>query len=994
MKKLNWVSLGLGCASAVAAVPALAQQQPDQPALVEEIVVTGTFIRRSTFDSSSPIDFLGQEDFQRSGAISIKDIAQNLTYNIGSENFPDTLRSGATTGTENVNIRGLGLNSTLVLVNGRRQAEAPNLTNDGVAFVDTASLIPTIAIERMEVLKDGAAALYGSDAISGVVNFITRNNFEGLEISIDHQSLTQYDDSRPHDTNLQGIVGFGNERGHVVAAASYLDRKPMPMYERGFTRGGGLSGLGSPGSFVPTPGTGEATFGARAAAWQATTFDPGSIIGADLDCENVDFRRPDGTPTNWLTNPTNPDAFLPGGEGCVYDFLPMQSILDKEKRINFWVHAEYLLIPEHNIELYGEFHSANNNIQRGNSPSYGFVNFPTVPVSNPGLRNDAFRRGLGGEELIDDAAAQALGFGSAIEAAEANPNVGPLLYIGRPFTGDPDAEYNSRGRFDIQGRMERDKTHFVGGIRGDLAFAEGWTFDLTNTWSQHKFAGYPAFDTNDSNMRAALEGFGGRDCNPAVSGPGEGNCLFFNPFGSAYLTDPEDVGPNGLYNTDELWLFMRDPIMSTTKQELWVLDAVVTGDAFDLPAGPLGLAFGAQYRDQSYRALPSGTGANFDFSFVVGQEGFDVDRDVWAVFAEALVPVTGPDSGMGALELSLALRHEDYGGGTGSTTDPKIAFLWMPTDQLSVRGSFQTSFKAPGLAQLGGSSTSLNNVLTNLLNDPDDETRTFIPGIAVGNPDLQPEEADVWNIGFSWQPAGALDGLQLNMDYWNFDFSNAIRKESNDAVVRAAAAGDPAALDKLTLNPDGTVAVIRSEFINAASVETDGIDLSVRYPINTDDAGRFELFGAATHILTYKFQEGPDLPVIDGRGKRNFQTIGAPAPKWRGNAGVDWFRGNHGANLTLRYTHKYSMAANEVDPRIAIIQGREPSTSVSRHVTVDVQYSYEFADLFGMGAPSVSVGAINLLNEKPPGIDSGPGWDTKIHDPRGRIIYGSLRLAF
>lgn len=962
--------------------------------MLDEIVVTGSYIRRSTFDSSSPVDFLGQEDFQRNAAISIKDIAQNLTYNIGSENFPDTLRSGATTGTENVNIRGLGLNSTLVLVNGRRTSESPNLTNDGVAFVDTASLVPTIAVERMEVLKDGAAALYGSDAISGVVNFITRNNFEGMEISIDHQTLTQYDDDRPSDTSIQGIVGFGNERGHVVAAASYLNRRPMPMYERGFTRGGGLSALGSPGLFIPTPGEGETDFGARAAAWQQTTFDPNSIQGADLDCETVDFRRPDGTPTNWLTNPNDPNSFLPGAEGCVFDFLPMQSILDREQRVNFWAHGEFLLIPEHNVELYAEFHSASNNIQRGNSPSYGFVNFPTVPVSNPGLRNDAFRRGLGGEELIDDAIAQQMGYANAVEAAENNPNVGPQLYIGRPFTGNPAEEYNSRGRFEIQGRVERDKNHFVGGIRGDLPFAETWTFDIANTWSQHKFGGFVAYDTNESNMQAAMQGFGGRDCDPSVSGPGEGNCFFFNPFGSAYLADEDDVGPNGLYNSDEMFDFLRDPIMSTVKQDLWVLDAVITGDAFDLPAGPLGLAFGAQYRDQSYIAIPSGTGSNFDFSFVVGQEAFEVERDVWAVFGEALVPLATPDSDIGALELSIALRHEDYGGGTGSTTDPKIAFLWMPTDELSVRGSFQTSFKAPGLAQLGGSSTSLNNVLTNLLNDPDDQSRTFIPGIAVGNPDLQPEEADVWNLGFSWQPSGALDGFELNLDYWNFEFDNAIRKESNDSIVRAAADGDQAALDKLTLNPDGTVAVIRSEFINAAQVETDGIDVSMSYPFHTDNSGQFEVFLNATRIMTYKFQEGPDQPVVNGLGKRNFQTIGAPAPKWRGNMGVDWFRGNHSANATLRYTHKYSIADSNVDPRIALIHNREPSNSVDRHITLDAQYSFQFDELFGMTGPTVTFGAINLLNEKPPKLDTGPGWDTKMHDPRGRILYGRLHMSF
>jgi outer membrane receptor for ferrienterochelin and colicin len=148
MKMRSLWFAGVGCAGLLASGIAFAQQAQDDE-VIEEIVVTGSFIQRSSFDSASPLDVLGQEDFNKTGAISVKDIAQNLTYNLGSENFPDTLRSGATTGTENINLRGLGLNSTLVLMNGRRQAEAPNLTNDGVAFVDTASMMPTIAIKRM-----------------------------------------------------------------------------------------------------------------------------------------------------------------------------------------------------------------------------------------------------------------------------------------------------------------------------------------------------------------------------------------------------------------------------------------------------------------------------------------------------------------------------------------------------------------------------------------------------------------------------------------------------------------------------------------------------------------------------------------------------------------------------------------------------------------------------------------------------------------------------
>lgn len=978
---------GAACAALIAASTSHAQA-PDQP--VEEVVVTGSYIERSSFDSPSPLDVVGQEEFAKQGAISVKDLAQNLTYNMGSENWPDQARSGATTGTENINLRGLGLNSTLVLMNGRRQAESPNLTNDGVAFVDTASMMPTIAIERMEILKDGAAALYGSDAISGVVNFITRNDFEGLEISVDHQFITEYDDDRPRDWSIQGITGFGNERGHVVVAASYLDRNQMPFYERDWARGGGISAFGSPGNFIPSQADGESTaaYGGRLAAYDpaiAQALAAGETPAPVADANCLDVPHAQG-------NTDYPMTYQLGGQ-CLVDFLPTQSILDEEERIKLWASFRALLVEEHEIELYGEFHAASNDMKRGNSPSYGFVNAPAVPVENPGLRYDAFQRGLGGEELIDDAVAQAQGFEDAVDAAEQNPAVGPVTFVGRPYAGIPQETTQDRSRVDTTGRIERDKTHFVTGLRGNLpVINDTWTFDVAGTWSEHQFSGFVAQDTNDQNMRFALQGLGGRDCNVRTGEPGnpDDNCYFYNPFGSNYIADEDDVGPNGLYNTTEMYDHMFDPITSTVEQEVWVIDAVATGDVMELPAGNLSLAVGGQYRNQSYHADPSGTGENFNFSFVVGQEAFSVNRDVYAVFGEARVPVTGPGSPIGALEVNTALRYEDYGGGTGDTTDPKISFLWMPTNDLSLRGSFQTSFKAPNLAQLGGSSTSVNNVPR----DPFDldGPRGFVPGIAVGNPDLVPEEADVYNLGVSYQPTDFLDGLAVNLDYWSFEYDNAIRKESNTAVLEAFVAGDPEAQEKLTLDASGQVAVIRSEFQNTAQVTTKGVDAELTYEFDVGNAGVFEPFFRATYLTEYEFQEEEGGETIDGRGKRNFQTIGAPAPKWRANAGLDWLRGNHSANLTVRHVTDYEMS-NPPNELLATIQGRTPSRDIDDQTTVDLQYSYQMQELFGNRGPILSIGAINVFDDNPPSVDDGPGYDSKIHDPRGRVVYGRINVS-
>jgi iron complex outermembrane receptor protein len=250
----------------------------------------------------------------------------------------------------------------------------------------------------------------------------------------------------------------------------------------------------------------------------------------------------------------------------------------------------------------------------------------------------------------------------------------------------------------------------------------------------------------------------------------------------------------------------------------------------------------------------------------------------------------------------------------------------------------------------------------------------------------------VFNVGFSYEPAdGALAGLSLQADYWSFAYDDAIRKESNVSVIEAFVAGDPAAQQKITLDGLGNIAVIRSEFINTATVDTAGIDFGARYRLDTEPAGSFDVFYNMTYLTEYEFQETAGGPTIDGRGKRNFQTIGAPAPKWRANAGLDWFLGNHSANLTVHYTDSYEQTTPQA--LIALFNGREPSPHIDDHVTVDVQYTYTFAELFGAGETTLTIGAINLLNEDPPTLDDGPGYDSKIHDPRGQILYGRVKVT-
>lgn len=205
-----------------------ATDQADEQA-VEEIVVTGSYIRRKNqLDQPSPISVLGSEDFAAIGANQVADLTFTLTINQGAQNNPDAFTQNLTTGTENINLRGLGVQSTLVLLNGKRQVSSAAQTDQGLSFVDTASLVPFIAIDRLEVLKDGAAALYGTDAVAGVANFNTRKNFKGFEVQGEFRTAN-FDAS---DTNIGAIFGSQGEKTRLTASFAYLDRTPLTSRER------------------------------------------------------------------------------------------------------------------------------------------------------------------------------------------------------------------------------------------------------------------------------------------------------------------------------------------------------------------------------------------------------------------------------------------------------------------------------------------------------------------------------------------------------------------------------------------------------------------------------------------------------------------------------------------------------------------------------------------------------------------------------------------
>lgn len=869
------------------AVPqyAFAQEEPKDSEEIELIMVTGSFVRRSeNFESPSPLSVVDSVDISAIGAKNIGDITQTLTINTGSENTPDAFTQNATAGTSNINLRGLGVASTLVLLNNKRQVVNAQQTNDGLNFVDTSSLVPMIAIDRMEIIKDGASALYGSDAVAGVVNFITKRNYEGAKVTVDYQDGAHGDNK---EYVIQGLWGASNDNGNVMAALSYTNRSPLFISDRRLSRPqDDTSALGNPGSFF---------------------FTQGPLAGTPIiDPSCAAFG---GFPQ--LLAPTGTVPGLDIGL-CGFDFGPGYSYVPEETRVSAYVKANYDITDS--LTWSSEISYARNRAERGGAPSFPILTGPLVPATHP---NNPF-----GQAVVF--------FGRA---------------EGNGFEADP-------------ANTESDTFRFNTSLQGELN-AGFWEVSYTNATNDFLFS---VEDVIRTEFSLALNGLGGQGCDPITGTPGQGNCEYFNPFSTSYTTAPNSQNVIDSFSGKQV---------IDSRSTLEVYEGFASFDAFDLDGGTAGVAVGMQYREeglsQDYDAL-----SNQDsFTFVIGNPDFDDSLDVWAGFAEIALPVTSD------LDIQIALRYEDYGGTIGDTLDPKLAFNYRATEDLSLRGSISTSFRAPSVFMRNGGATSLQQ-----LRDPLIGANAFAAVRTDGNEELTPEESEAYNIGFSFEP---IDDLSIELDYWNFDFEDLIIQESAQAILelnpsdpeRIIRAGDP-----LT----GPLVQVNNTYVNASSLSTSGLDIVTSYKIETD-VGTFVPNLSATYITSYDLDD-PQAGNIDGAGRRNFTNIGVSSPELRANFGLGWQHESYGANLFVRYVSSYDDDQN-------VAESGNGFREIDSHVTYDAQFTVNLGNLLDTETSYVlTLGGINLTDENPPQVFTNSGFDSKVHDPRGRQLYARVAVEF
>ena len=831
---------------------------------IEETRVLGSRIKReSQTATATPLVSFDQSHLDDNAIKDIRDLTELLPINSGAQNNSDNLTQNYTAGTSNINLRGLGVSSTLVLLNGRRQVLSAVQTDGGASFVDTAALVPRLAIETVEILKDGASAIYGTDAVAGVVNFKTRRDFEGAEVQVERRHRTS--NGSQDDTNVDLVLGGYMDRGHFLLAASHLNRTSLVAGEVDWLiPTDGLSGYGNPGSFI-RPST--------------------NLPEADPDCE---------------ANGGFPQTLDTGGTRCRFDFGPQVTFVPKEERMQAYARADWQWTDQ--TDFWAEMGYSRNRISREVSPSFPVLNTPTLPTRNPA---NTF-----GEEVF---------------------------FLGRPYGNSQPTEINF---------YDHDTFRLAIGMEGSLSDNLDW--GLSWVTAQNDALLNPR-DVNADNFQAALNGLGGASC--VGTTPGVNGCKYFDV--TADPGDPEFTDP-------ELRAFIIGDYFGNVESTLDTYEMLLTGhELFHICDRPAGFALGAQYREESLTARYDTITQQDGWAFLIGNPNFDVDSDVYALFGELLLPLSEE------IELNVALRHEDYGGKLGSSTDPKLSLLWRVAPNLSLRASGGTSFRAPTPFQTQGAQTRFVNIT-----DADGST-TFGGDRTVGNRELTPETSTAWNLGLSWVIS---DHWELNLDHWRFSFEDVLTKTNAQAIVTADPT-DP----RVERTSAGTIAIVRTSFVNANTMDTNGLDLAVNGQYETD-AGAWAIGLDASWVLAYDLEDENGMKT-DGAGQMNRGNFGEPMPEWRANLMLGWRLGAHAARVYLRHVSDYEDDVRRED--------------IDSFTTLDAQYSIDLGDRLMEGMDtSITLGVINAGNENPPLVRIAGNYDPKTGDPRGRRAYLKVTVGF
>ena len=983
LTSLRFGSATMALGIAIAAAPVFAQGQPtqealeennDDPAVGQPIVVTGSRIASPTVESAAPLQIVDDAVIDESGVTNIQEVLlENPVFGTPGLSRTNSAFLTSGTGVATVDLRDLGSDRTLVLINGRRVVGSLA----GSATVDL-NVIPTQFIERIDILTGGASSLYGSDAIAGVVNFVYKQDFEGIEANAQYGITEEGDDAR-YQTNITAGANVAGGDGNIMVHFGYSNEDGLASRQRANTRIDDLDSIYFGGDFgVPT----EPFFSSFPPQGRFITSNGTFTFDSDGNLQNGFSTNGNGT--------IGPDGF---------NRQAFRTLAVPVERYLFAARGRYGVTDSIDFFAEGTFNKTTS--------SRIIEPFPL----ESGGSNGIFPSG-GGFNIEN--------FLPGTDTIVANPFVPQAIL-------DNATDSNGDGLRDIgfarrlaefgprSGSTERDFYRFVVGLEGDL-FQDRFVWDISYNYGNVSENQVSSGQVNVVNFRDALavrSEVGDENGNGI---PGEAICI--DPEARANGCAPANIfGAGNVSQAAVDYIQAQGTYQTGISQQ--VVQANLAGSLFDLPAGPLGVAVGAEYRkESSFSDNDALTNAGLNAGNVLPDTrgSFDVKE----AYGEIRVPILADTPFFELLELGAAGRVSDYST-IGTVFSWNVTGTWQPIQDLRLRATYAKAVRAPNVGELF---SGLSQTFPSGLTDPCEgigatgggalgENCRADPGVAAniaangtftlnqadiqgisgfngGNPDLQEETAKSWTAGVVLNPRSIdfLRNLTITGDYYNIEVEDVIsgfpRQFSLDQCFRQ---GNDTFCDLITRRPSatavnsaGSIDLINSLAVNASVLKTSGIDVTVNYftDLGLLDNDRFSLRGAYTHILEYDFFSLPD-----GDPDRADGEVGTSKDRFTANMayGTDDFR--------LSFTGTFIGSAfidDQFDgPRVY---------EIPAEFYLDAQTTFFASDEF-----EFYVGVDNLLDNDAPNILTGvtgnvTGADTAadVYDVFGRRYYAGVRL--
>ena len=1002
-------ALVAGATSVAGTGVALAQDSGQGATTLDRIEVTGSRIRQVDIETAQPVLMISREDIEGQGFSTVADILQNVSA-VGSPAFSraSPLTANQEAGGSYVDLRNLGAQRTLVLLNGKRLGISTNGYQD-------VSTIPSSVVERIEVLKDGASSIYGSDAMAGVINIITRKNFDGAEVNAYYG---QYSDGDGTIQSYDFVTGFSGDRGSVTIGAEYHKEEEVWAKDRWFSRytrpgvpSSGLTTVGQWGNFNTNSGTyrrneaGQLVVNENgkwipldpsnpkhvpvldAAAWYAP--DRGSnAIGVDNFHPQTDDDTSNSADQMHLRTPQERRSLFATADWEITDNIRFTSDMAYNQRKSFRQIAGYPL----------------------QSAAVGAHMAGAVYETNPLtgerelVRNGSYFNPYGDRDFFDPEVA-------GLVDAEGNPLVEQTN----------DISWRRRG-WEVPRSTQSDLTtwRFTAALEGSFDVGDRYfDWDVGMLYNETDLKVINNGNFYIPHVRNAVgPSFLDETTGQIVCGTPEApiaDCVAWNPFAGFGTGDvAHSLDDPRVQN----YLFKQENAFGSTETNSYF--ANLAGSLLTLPAGDLGFAVGYEYRKEQGGFSPdaiaqSGDSTNLASGPTYGSYALD------EFYAELNIPVLADMAFAQELTFNVASRYSDYNT-FGDTTNNKFGVKWRPFDDLMIRGTYAEGFRAPTISNLygGGSQTFTTN-----FHDPCDSVfgdargtarclqdvaanyrqlkqgfvpvdsrsdQTPVPFTSGSNPHLGPETSESKNIGFVYSPS-QVQGLSVAVDWWNIEIKDTVVSDSPNqmlfdcyvALIESRCAG-------FTRDPvTGIVNNLTYGYRNAGFTNTEGFDVDVGYRLNTD-YGRFGLQWATTYVSKYEMKatNDEDIPVSQYNGFGSYFRI-------RSNLNLNWSLGDFSANWGTRYYSGtkddcYADRCNLPNYQAPDTQGKVvPYHRVGGTTFHDVQVSWN--------APwnaKVSIGANNVFDSYGPVMHSQPNSNFAYYGGYdiGRFVYMKYQQRF